>query len=76
MQTDLSNKDISALVKMQLNDLGKWKITTISVKGTKAYKYTYSMGMKELYVSIPVEKTVKRAKEKVNSVMYPVEDSK
>lgn len=76
MQTDLSNKDISALVKMQLNDLGKWKITTISVKGTKAYEYTYSMGMKELYVSIPVEKTVKRAKEKVNSVMYPVEDSK
>lgn len=76
MQTDLSNKDISALVKMQLNDLGKWKIRTISVKGTKSYEYTYSMGMRELYVSIPVKKTVEQAKEKINSVMYPVDEEK
>ena len=76
MQTDLSNKDISNLAKMQLNDFGKWKIKTISVKGTKSYEYTYSMGMRELYVSIPVEKTVEQAKEKINSVMYPVDEGK
>ena len=73
MQTDLSDRDISSLVKMQLNDLGKWKIRTVSVTGEGAYEYTYSMGQRELFVSIPDENSVKKAKEKINEVMYPVE---
>lgn len=73
LQTDLSDRDISSLVKMQLDDLGKWKIRTVSVTGEGAYEYTYSMGQRELFVSIPDENSVKKAKEEINSVMYPVE---
>ncbi|NLD20034.1 MAG: LCP family protein [Clostridiales bacterium] len=76
MQTNLSDKDISALVKMQLKDLGKWKIRTISIVGNGAYKSTYSMGMRELYVSIPDEASVEAARKTINSVMYPIEDNK
>lgn len=74
MQTNLSDRDITSLVRMQLDKLGKWDIKTISVKGKGAYEYTYSMGMRELYVAIPVEKTVDRAVEEINSVMYPADD--
>ena len=41
--------------------------------GEGAYEYTYSMGQRELFVSIPDENSVKKAKEEINSVMYPVE---
>lgn len=75
MQTNMSNKDISSLVKMQLNDMSGWKIETISVDGNDDYRGTMSMGMgRELFVSIPKEKSVERVNEKIHEVMYPVED--
>lgn len=74
MQTDLRDKDISSLVKMQLDDLGKWTIKTVSVTGDGAYEYTYSMGRRELFVSIPDDKSVEKVKNEINKVMYPVED--
>lgn len=71
MQTNLTDKDISALVKLQLNDLGGWNIKSQLIKGKGTYAVTYSMGSRELYVAIPDEKSVEAAQKAVNTVMYP-----
>ena len=71
MQTNMSEKDISSLVKMQINDMGKWTINTISITGTDAYAPTYSMGSQELAVVIPDETSVEAAKQAIHDTMYP-----
>ena len=72
MQTSLTDKDMAALVKMQLKDMSPWTIKSISIDGDDAMKGTYSMGMgRELFVSIPKEESVKKAVEKMHEVMYP-----
>lgn len=75
MQTNLSDKDIYSLVKMQLDDMSGWKVKTASVHGTGAYKTTYSMGNRELFVSIPKQESVDSAVQKMHEVMYPADDS-
>lgn len=73
MQTNMSNKDITSLVKMQLNDMDTgWKIKTISIDGDGAELGTYSMGPgKPLYVSVPKEESVEEVKKKIHEIMYP-----
>lgn len=75
MQTSLSDKEIYSLVKMQLNDMSGWKIKTVSVDGSGAMAPTYSMGSRELFVSMPKQETVDAAVQKIHEVMYPVEDA-
>lgn len=75
MQTNMSNKEITSLVKMQLNDMSGWTIKTVSVKGKGATKGTYSMGPNRgLYVSVPDEESVENVKSKIREVMYPTTD--
>ena len=75
MQTNMSNKEISALVKMQLNDMTSWKIKTISIDGVDDEKGTWSMGPgRPLFVSVPKEKSVEKVQKKIHEVMYPVEE--
>ena len=75
MQTNMSNKDISALVKMQLRDMKTgWIIKTISIDGDDDEKGTWSMGPgRPLFVSVPKEKSVEKVNKKIHEVMYPVE---
>lgn len=75
MQTNMSNKDITSIVKMQLKDMKTgWTIKTISIDGDDAELGTYSMGPgKPLFVSVPKEKSVEEVKKKIHEVMYPVE---
>lgn len=75
MQTNMSNKDITSIVKMQLKDMKTgWTINTIAVDGDDAELGTYSMGPgKPLFVSVPKEKSVEEVKKKIHEVMYPVE---
>ncbi|MDO4485195.1 MAG: LCP family protein [Bacillota bacterium] len=71
MQTNLSDDDIYSLVKMQLGDMSSWTVKNVSVHGKGAYKTTYSMGNRELFVSLPKEESVKAAAEAIHDVMYP-----
>lgn len=75
MQTNMSNRDITSIVKMQLKDMKTgWTIKTIAVDGDDAELGTYSMGPgKPLFVSVPKEKSVEQVKKKIHEVMYPVE---
>lgn len=74
MQTDLSRKNISKLAKMQLDTMPKWKIITQTIDGEPTERGTYSMGFERmLFVSIPDEESVEKAKQKIQEVMYPVD---
>lgn len=68
VQTNMSEKEISALVKMQLEDLGDWSIETISINGKGTNAPTYSMGSRQLFVVVPNDASVKAAQEAIKEV--------
>jgi len=69
-ETDLTDKEIKEFAKAQLNNNTAWNIESISVDGTGAKNYTYSMGTNYLlYVMVPDQNTVNIAKEKINQVL-------
>ncbi|MGN0432265.1 MAG: LCP family protein [Lachnospiraceae bacterium] len=67
--TNMSQEKIASLVRMQLNDMAQWSITSISVDGTGASKTTYTVPGKTAYVMIPDEATVQAAKEQISAVL-------
>ena len=69
IQTNMSESDISSLVRMQLADLGGWNIERISINGSGIYASTYSMGDRQLYVVIPDENSVKAAQDAIGEMM-------
>jgi LCP family protein required for cell wall assembly len=50
VDTNLSTKDISLLVKKQIENYKPWSITTSNLSGTGDMQPTYSMGSRLLYV--------------------------
>jgi len=76
MQTNMDDSDMAAFVRMQLDDLGGWTISTNSIEGTGSMDSTYSMGSRELYIMIPKVESVENAQIKINKVMYPSESTK
>lgn len=61
--TSMSYDDISELVKFQLEDMKAWDIQTFSVNGYDSMATTYSGGSQELYVMVPDESTIDKARE-------------
>lgn len=68
-QTNIEQRDISKLVKDQLDNMSSWTIKTNSLSGTGTYGPTYSMGSQKLYVMLPDSTSVDIAKEKINYLM-------
>ncbi|EEG73541.1 LCP family protein [[Clostridium] hylemonae] len=65
-ETNMSEKQIKSLIKMQLNDGKGWDVESVAAIGDdsgKQWCYSYSDG--PLYVTIPDEKSVKQIKEKL-----------
>lgn len=60
VQTNMSVKDMTSLIKMQISKGGSWNIYSYSVNGSDAQKLAYELG-DEAYVMIPNEDTVKNA---------------
>lgn len=69
----LSQKEMSALVKMQLDDMRGWDIETISLTGSGSYAETYSMPGMELYVMEPNQASIDAAKAAIAGVMSRAE---
>lgn len=67
--TDVTKDEISALVKMQLNDLATWNVQTFAVTGRGASKPSYSSPGHNAYVMYPNEDVVEYASELVNRVL-------
>ena len=66
--TDLKGEQISALVKMQLENGGDWNVQTYGVSGTGARRTTYSMGNRSLYVSLQDKDSIAGAKAMMQKV--------
>ena len=67
--TDFSEKNISKLVKNQLNKKTKWKVESYNLEGTDGRGLTYSYPSKSLYVMIPNEDSIKEAREKIKEYL-------
>lgn len=68
MVTSMSYKEITDLVKFQLNDMRGWDIVKYNVSGFNSSGPTYSAGSQILYVMEPNMDTVAQAKEYLRQI--------
>ena len=68
-ETNMSQEEISDLVKMQLSDMASWDITSCTAEGQVSSAETYSMPGQTLSVVIPDESSVKEAKNMITDVI-------
>ena len=66
--TSMEYDEIADFVKYQLSDNPKWDIVKYSVTGSDSMSTTYSTGSAEVYVMIPDETTVDKAKEYLRQI--------
>ena len=69
LQTNMSSEAITKLANMQLDDMKRWSVKSISVDGRGAMQQTYSMGDMPLYVMMPDEKTVQTARSQIRAYL-------
>ena len=67
-ETSMSSKQISSLVRMQLDEGGSWNVLSYSATGRSAMMPVYSMST-EQSVMIPNEESVMKAKKLIDMVM-------
>ena len=67
-ETNLTSKQIQALVKMQMDDMASWNVLTYSVTGTDANESTFSSPGHKAYVMIPDDSTVEKAARLIDMV--------
>ncbi len=68
-QTNLTQKDITSLVKMQLGDMSGWDIIQQSVKGSGGMTPVYSAPHVNVYVMYPDQSSVAEAAQNIYNVM-------
>ena len=67
--TNMDEKSISRLVKLQQDKDVNWEIESLNVSGESAYRTTYSGGSARLYVMIPDDKSITKVKQKISEYM-------
>ena len=70
VETNLTQKQIQELLKIQWKKEGSWSIYSTSVTGTNDNQFTYSSQDVSVYVMIPDQESVSNAKD----LMYRVKD--
>ena len=68
-ETNLSYDEITSLIKMQINDMAKWKTTTCNLTGEGKMTVTYSYPNRNLWVMIPNENSITTAKNELKEFM-------
>ena len=68
-ETNLSYDEITSLIKMQINDMAKWKTTTCNLTGEGKMTVTYSYPNRNLWVMIPNENSIITAKNELKEFM-------
>lgn len=69
LDTNMPSKDISRLVKMQLNDMRGWTIESQNAVGTGQMGPTYTFPTLNLYTMLPDETSVNSLKAKINEYL-------
>lgn len=67
--TNISSKEISDLVKMQLGDGADWNVQSFAVTGNTGMEYTFSIPNARASVMYPDESLIQKASELVNRVI-------
>lgn len=67
--TNISQKDLTKLIKKQISSNAKWTIDTFTVEGKDSYKTTYSTGNAKAYVMEPDEESVLEAKKLLDEIL-------
>lgn len=68
IETNMTQKEILSLIRLQLNDNSAWTIDTNSLDGSNSMEYTYSYSSSKLYVMIPDEDSIANAKNLISKV--------
>ena len=69
-ETNLSEEQMKAIIRMQLNDLEGWEIESVAATGDDSGKqYCYSYGSTPLYVCVPDEAVVEEISQKMEAYM-------
>lgn len=64
--TNMSEKQIKSLIRMQLNDMEDWEIESVAATGDDTGKqYCYSYSGTPLYVTVPYEDSVNEIRQKI-----------
>lgn len=69
IDTNMPSKDISRLVKMQLNDMRGWTIESQNATGTGQMGPTYTFPTLDLYTMLPDENSVSEIKLKISQYL-------
>ena len=67
-QTNMSSNKITSLLKMQLNDMSSWNVSTYNLQGVNSSNYTYSGGNTKLFVMEPILGSIEEAHNLINDV--------
>lgn len=68
-ETNLSNKEITALARYQLDKMPSWTVKSISLDGSDSYNYTYSYTGGLSYVMVPYEESIKEAQTALSEIL-------
>ena len=69
VETNMSQKQLQALIKRQLSVGGKWNIKSVAADGTGDQQACFSSGSQELYVTIPNETSVEEIRTESDRVL-------
>ena len=69
IETNIPQKELLSLVKMQLSNNQAWDIKTNNLDGANALQYTYTYPHQKLYVMIPNDKNLEEAKENMKEIL-------
>ena len=67
-ETNMSSKKIRSLLKMQLNDMATWNVSTYNLAGVNSNNYTYSGGNAKLFVMEPILGSIEEAHKLITDV--------
>lgn len=68
-QTNMETEKIYSLIKLQLDDMPKWNVNSISLDGKGSMTYTHSYPKQKLYVMVPNESTITTAKKTIDAIV-------
>lgn len=74
IETNIPQKVILSLIKMQLSNNVKWEIENNNVDGSNSFQYTYSYPHQKLYVMLPDEKNLEKVKNNINIMLGEVNE--
>lgn len=69
VETNMSQRQLQALIKRQLSVGGSWNIKSVAAEGIGDQQACYSSGRQELYVTIPDEESVASIQAEIDRVM-------